>query len=218
MAQQRISSTFTFDEELFKEYLQAKDNAMNKRDSLFYAIVVGVVVFFWFVGLYFVGSLTIPGAIIGVVVLGAFAFNIYVAITGRTIFWPRSAWNKTFQRFFTRHGVDSSEQRPWSFTCKTTALPNHVEVSVVKEGADALSISKVYKEFSHVEVTEHLVVLVSASTVGPVWKNLFSPDYADLLMKREESEDAIWVKDSLKGMDADELVEYLSRKVRIREG
>lgn len=218
MARQRITSSFTFDEALLKEYLEAKDRSMNRRDAAFYSAVLGVVLAAWAWGAFLVGGISTLGVVVGVALGACLAFSIYIAMTGRTIFWPRAGWTKTFRRFFARHGVDAGAPRPWGFSCRTSATPDRVEVRVMHDDEAGLVVTKPYKEFSHVEVTEHLVVLVSACDLGPVWKNLFTSDYADRLMEREETEDAVWRKDSIDGMDADQLVEYLSRKVRVRQG
>jgi hypothetical protein len=153
---------------------------------------------------------------VGAIIAALLAFSVFIALTGRTILWPKAAWRKTYQRFFTRHGVDSSEARPWSFACRTSATPNHLEVSVLHDGEPTSTITKSYKEFSHIEQTDHLIVVVAACEVEPVWKSLFSPDYANLLAKREATEDAVFMKGSLKGMNESELIDYLGRKVRIR--
>ncbi|MCH4181473.1 MAG: hypothetical protein PHR15_04870 [Atopobiaceae bacterium] len=211
-----ISSTFSFDEACFEEYYDARERSLTKRDSMFYAIVLAVVSIIWYACMLIVGISTPLGMVLSIVLPALCAWQVYEAVTGRTIFWPRRAWTKTFQRFFCRHGVEASAERPWSFTCKTTATSDGVRISVVHDGEETSTVRKPYKEFTHIEVTEHLVILVAGNEVEPVWKSLTSRDYADALAAHDEVEDAVFSKADLEGVDVKGLLTFLRRKVRVQ--
>lgn len=215
-ASQRITSTFNLDEKLFEEYFEAKDRQLNKHDAMWFSIVMAVVCAAWAWGAWVLKGITAVGWVVGVIIFAMLAIAVFEAVTGRTLFWPKSLWRKTYQRFFARHGVDSSEPRPWSFTLRCSATPNHVDISVVHDGEATSTITRAYKEFERIEETEHLIILVTAYELGNPLDFYHNERYGDKLTQREDTEDAIFLKESLQGMDAAQFEEYLARKVRVR--
>lgn len=208
-----FSSTFVMDEELFREYYAAKERRLNRADGRGLALLAAVLVVLYVVGTVFWGRVTPLGIVVGAALVAFLVVSVLWAVTGATVFWPERAWRKTYQRYFTRHGVDSTAERPWSFELETCARPYEVVSYVLKRGRAGQGRSAPYKAFSHVEETEHLVVLCAADETGTMMQNLFSSSYADNLAKREEREDMVFAKEGLKGGAPDELVAFLMRKV-----
>lgn len=210
-----FESTFTMDEHLLKELVSAKDRSLNKRDGLVMSVVWAVVLACYVWGTVSVWSFTPLGAVLGALIVALLAWSVALAATGFTLFWPKRSWRKTRAHWFARHGVATGQAE--RCTLRTEATPFEARCSVMDGTRAAGTIAKAYRTFSHVERTEHLVVLVAGEAeVGSVLHNMFSPSYADRLEARADLEDMAWATDSLTGGTADELVAYLERKVGAR--
>jgi hypothetical protein len=211
----RFSCDFTMTEDLFREYFAAKDRSMNKRDGLISSVVCGVtfIVYLW--AMWLTGSPNVMSIVIGIVILAILVYSVTLAIWGYTFFWPDFAWKRTYKRYFARHGVATDTPRPWSCELYTAATFNDLQTATMDNGRPGPRLAQPFKNYSHVEVTEHLVVVVMKSDVGSILHNMVSTKYADKLMDREANEDAIFSKANLQGGSVDDLVYYLESKLRM---
>lgn len=210
-----FESLLVMDEPLLRELVSAKDRSMNKRDGLVMCAVWAVVLVAYIWGTVSVGVMTAWGVIAGVIVVALLGWSVALAVTGFTLFWPKRSWRKTADHWFGRHGVGAGDDQRCEL--RSSACLSEARCCVMKEGRPAGSVAKPYKAFSHVEETEHLVVLVAADgEVGSVLHNMFSPSYADKLAGRADLEDICWDKRTLAGGTPEQLVEYLQRKLGAR--
>ena len=206
----RFESTFSMDDALFQEYFDARDRSLNRRDGLVWSVVFGVVMLCYIWGTVSVWLMTPWGIACGLVILALLVYGIVLAVTGFTLHWPRRSWEKTRRHYFARHGSPNGEP----FTLRTSACLSEVRACVLRDGRPKESIAKRYQQFSHVEVTERLVVLVAGDVeVGSILHNLFSSSYAERLEQRADLEDMVFSKADLAGGTPDELVEFLQRKL-----
>lgn len=219
MAQSRITSTTQFDEKLFEEYFAGKDRPLNRRDALMFSIGDGLLFGIWFwAGVLLNFSYNVIGWIFGAVLGLALVVGIAEALTGATIFWPRALWHKTYVRFFVRHGVDSDTARPWSCALRSYAGRNHVEMHyITKDGAFEV-LNQSYKKFDRILVTDHLIVLVTHFDLGNPFDFWRRDNYAQALADREATEDAIFLRGSITGMDGkpmsdEDFIAYVGRKI-----
>ena len=219
MAQPRITSTLTFDEKLFEEYFAGKDRPLNRRDALIFSIGDGLLFGIWFwAGILFNFNFNLMGWIFGRVVGLALVLGIAEALTGATIFWPRRLWRKTYTRFFVRHGVDSDAPRPWTCTLRSHAGPNQVEMSYLTKDGSFEVLNQSYKKFDRILVTKHLIVLITHFDLGSPFDFWHRDTYANALADREATEDAIFLRGSITGMDNkplsdEDFIAYVGRKI-----
>lgn len=205
-----FESTFEMDEKLFTEYFDARDRSLNKRDGLIWAIVFGVVMLCYIWGTISVWLMTPWGIVCGLIILALLVYGVVLAVTGFTLHWPKRSWRKTVHHYFARHGSPHAE----SFTLRTSACLSEARTCVLRDGRQKESIAKRYQQFSHVEVTEHLVVLVGGDIeVGSILHNMFSSKYAEKLEQRADQEDMVFCKDGLVGGTPEDLVAFLERKL-----
>ena len=210
-----FESLLVMDEPLLRELVSAKDRSMNKRDGLVMCAVWAVVLVAYIWGTVSVGVMTAWGVIAGVIVVALLGWSVALAVTGFTLFWPKRSWRKTADHWFGRHGVGAGDDQRCEL--RSSACLSEARCCVMKEGRPAGSVAKPYKASSHVEETEHLVVLVATDgEVGSVLHNMFSPSYADKLAGRADLEDICWDKRTLAGGTPEQLVEYLQRKLGAR--
>lgn len=209
----RFESTFTMDEALLREYLAAKDRSLNRRDGLIWLVVMvlACAVYIWVTWL--VGTMTVQGALIAIILGVLLVISLVETITGATLFWPDRLWRRTYQRYFARHGLDTSAERPWSVTLRTSACLNGVRDRVLRDGVVGEGTDKPYSDFDSVVETDSLVVLLNRDEAGTMLHNMFKGDYADRLADREKVEDMVFLKESLVGGDSAELLAYLRSKV-----
>ena len=84
-------------------------------------------------------------------------------------------------------------------------------ITVAHDGSD--TCSSVLAQAAAVATTVRATLRVVTFAVRP---GQMIP--SEVGLRAEDEIVAVWRKDSIDGMDAEELVEYLSRKVRVRQG
>lgn len=208
----RFESTFEMDEPLLREVVSARDRSLNKRDGLVFAIVFLIVLAAYIWGTVSVWDLTPWGIFLGLIIIFLLGYSVLLAVKGFTVFWPARSWRKTWSHWFSRHGAPVSDSP--RCTIRTSACTTEVRTSVLVDGKVSGTISKPYSAFSHLEETEHLVVMVNGEVeVGNLLHNMVSSDYAQKLEQRADLEDMIWDKNHLQGGTPAQLKDYLERKL-----